>query len=70
MLAPRLVWRSIGPVVLNCADTLVTANGTLCTKGGVIGNQLIGPYFYRENLTGERWCSTCINSVSPVENFK
>uniref|UniRef100_T1HR42 Uncharacterized protein n=1 Tax=Rhodnius prolixus TaxID=13249 RepID=T1HR42_RHOPR len=22
--------------------------------GGVIGNQLIGPYFYRENLTGER----------------
>uniref|UniRef100_T1HX02 Uncharacterized protein n=1 Tax=Rhodnius prolixus TaxID=13249 RepID=T1HX02_RHOPR len=25
---------------------------------GVIGNQLIGPYFYRENLTGERSSNT------------
>uniref|UniRef100_T1IDM4 Uncharacterized protein n=1 Tax=Rhodnius prolixus TaxID=13249 RepID=T1IDM4_RHOPR len=26
--------------------------------GGVIGNQLIGPYFYRENLTGARSSNT------------
>uniref|UniRef100_T1HIE6 BHLH domain-containing protein n=1 Tax=Rhodnius prolixus TaxID=13249 RepID=T1HIE6_RHOPR len=47
--------RRLGERVSEVSNKIVFSTNVWC---GVLGNQLIGPYFYRENLTGARSSNT------------